>query len=278
MRACKIRPLDPGSLTLKERDSAAERARPLSFSSRRELASRRLWGSRKECGYTTTALSSSSSLSRAVVLMSFDLNEIFRRRRSISQRETTMSTTRARHRETTLFVLSSTSFRPRTTSSDLAVRNYYTGSISLVSTRRLRKALSGRRISDVPIKIVLSELLPRAYLLSVLFLPRRRRSAEDAARANGYARENVLALRRLFSLPPFLFLSLFHTHKLSFLFLFSRPEGLFRTGTLGDYLMEVEHAGMSGIGESRGGWHRRGQEEESRWCAGSGRGQQTDSR
>lgn len=34
--------------------------------------------------------------------------------------------------------------------------------------------------------------------------------------------------------------------------------GLFLT--LGDYLMEVEHAGMSGIGESHGGWHRTGRE------------------
>lgn len=39
-----------------------------------------------------------------------------------------------------------------------------------------------------------------------------------------------------------------------------RLEGLFLTGTLGDYLMEVEHAGMSGIGESHGGWHRTGRE------------------
>lgn len=42
---------------------------------------------------------------------------------------------------------------------------------------------------------------------------------------------------------------------LSFFFLFWLG-GLFLTGTLGDYLMEVEHAGMSGIGESHGGWHR----------------------
>lgn len=35
-----------------------------------------------------------------------------------------------------------------------------------------------------------------------------------------------------------------------FFFLFW-SKGLFRTGTLGDYLMEVEHAEMSGIGESR---------------------------
>lgn len=43
---------------------------------------------------------------------------------------------------------------------------------------------------------------------------------------------------------------------LFFFLFFFWSEGLFRTGTLGDYLMEVEHVGMSGIGESHGGWHR----------------------
>ena len=40
------------------------------------------------------------------------------------------------------------------------------------------------------------------------------------------------------------------------LFFFFLVRRLFLTGTLGDYLMEVKHAGMSGIGESHGGWHR----------------------
>jgi hypothetical protein len=50
-------------------------------------------------------------------------------------------------------------------------------------------------------------------------------------------------------------------------------EGLFLTGTLGDYLMEVEHAGMSGIGESHGGWHRIGRE-----MRGEQKGERADGR
>lgn len=61
------------------------------------------------------------------------------------------------------------------------------------------------------------------------------------------------------------------------------PKGLFRSGTLGDYLMEVEHAEMSGIGESHGGWHRTEKGHEERRSGGSWRwqgvkGEQKDER
>lgn len=74
------------------------------------------------------------------------------------------------------------------------------------------------------------------YLLSVPFLFSRKKQRRPSfiRRRNECARDCA---------PPFSFFWL---------------EGLFLTGTLGDYLMEVEHAGMSGIGESHGGWHRTG--------------------
>lgn len=68
-------------------------------------------------------------------------------------------------------------------------------------------------------------------------------------------------------------------------FFFFWLEGLFLTGTLGDYLMEVKHAGMSGIGESHGGWHRtrkemRGMERRAtdRWTGRRRRGSRDDRR
>lgn len=115
---------------------------------------------------------------------------------------------------------------------------------------RIRMLHAGDRRTDYPFKILLPFastewrcldenhllwLFPRiCCLLPFLFSQMKQRRPSFIRRRNECARDCA---------PLFSFFWL---------------EGLFLTGTLGDYLMEVEHAGMSGIGESHGGWHRTG--------------------